>query len=103
MPGFEGSFQQYDCVADTHHGVSMRDGSVLYADVYRPALSGQAVEGKWPVLLERTPYNKDRLSYSVSGRYFAKRGYVYVVQDVRGRWSSDGDFAFLRNEGGGIA
>ncbi|MGR3311933.1 CocE/NonD family hydrolase [Roseovarius indicus] len=98
MPGFEGSFQQYDCVADTHHGVSMRDGSVLYADVYRPALSGQAVEGKWPVLLERTPYNKDRLSYSVSGRYFAKRGYVYVVQDVRGRWSSDGDFAFLRNE-----
>lgn len=98
MKSFEGSFQQYDHVVERHYGVTMRDGSVLYADVYRPAMSGEALEGGWPVLLERTPYNKDRLSYSVSGRYFAKRGYVYVVQDVRGRWSSDGEFAFLRNE-----
>lgn len=98
MQGFEGSFQQYDYVVEKHLPITLRDGITLYADVYRPAKSGHAAKGRFPVLLERTPYNKDRLSYSVSGRYFAKRGYIYVVQDVRGRWSSDGEFAFLRNE-----
>ena len=98
MQGYEGSNHQYDHAVDRHIGVAMRDGTILYLDVYRPALKGQALEGTWPVVVERTPYNKDRASYSITGRYFAQRGYVFVVQDVRGRWSSGGQFEFLRNE-----
>lgn len=98
MKAFEGSHRQYDSVVERDIGVAMDDGAVLYLDVYRPALKGEAVDGAWPVLLERSPYNKDRMSYSIAGRYFAQRGYVYVIQDVRGRWSSDGEFEFLRNE-----
>ncbi len=98
MKAFEGSYRQFDSIVDRDIGVAMADGAMLYLDVYRPALRGEAVDGAWPVLLERSPYNKDRMSYSIAGRYFAQRGYVYVIQDVRGRWSSDGDFEFLRNE-----
>ncbi len=98
MKAFEGSYRQYDSTVERDIGVAMDDGALLYLDMYRPALKGEAVDGAWPVLLERSPYNKDRMSYSIAGRYFAQRGYVYVIQDVRGRWSSDGDFEFLRNE-----
>ena len=38
--------------------VAMRDGVKLAVDVYRPARNGQPVEGKFPVVLMRTPYNK---------------------------------------------
>ena len=38
----------------------MRDGTRLATDIYRPARNGAPVEGKFPVLLERTPYNKER-------------------------------------------
>lgn len=94
----EGSWRQYDHTVEKQIGVAMGDGATLYLDVYRPALEGEAVAGTWPVLLERSPYDKNRLSHATTGRFFAERGYIYVVQDVRGRWSSDGQFAFLRNE-----
>lgn len=94
----EGSWRQFDYTVDRQTGVAMEDGATLCLDIYRPALDGKAVAGTWPVLLERTPYDKDRLSHSITGRFFAQRGYIYVVQDVRGRWSSDGQFEFLRNE-----
>ena len=68
-----------------------RDGVTLRADVYRP--SG---EGTFPVLLQRTPYDK------VNGTEFAyravARGFMVVVQDVRGRFTSDGEFYTFRNE-----
>lgn len=98
MQGYEGSSHQYDHVLDRKIAVRMRDGVMLYLDVYRPALKGQALEGTWPVVVERTPYDKDRQSYSITGRYFAQRGYIFVVQDVRGRGASEGEFEFLRNE-----
>lgn len=98
MPGYEGSCHQYDCAVERHVAITMADGVTLYMDVYRPALNGEVLDGPWPVLLERGPYNKDRMLYSLNGRYFAKRGYIYVIQDVRGRWASEGDFEFLRNE-----
>jgi putative CocE/NonD family hydrolase len=97
-PGYEGSWQQYDCIVEYDVAVAMADGVTLYMDLYRPALAGEALPGPWPVLLERSPYNKDRLLYTLNGRYFAKRGYVYAIQDVRGRWMSEGRFEFLRNE-----
>jgi putative CocE/NonD family hydrolase len=75
------------------HGVTMktRDGVTLRADVYWPA-----AEGKYPTLLQRTPYNKD--SSSEFARTAAARGYLVVVQDVRGRYSSDGEWYTFRHE-----
>jgi putative CocE/NonD family hydrolase len=68
-------------------GVAMktRDGVTLRADIYRPA-----VEGSYPVLLTRTPYNKN--GAASFGQRGAARGYIVVVQDVRGRYTSEGDW-----------
>jgi putative CocE/NonD family hydrolase len=66
--------------------VPMRDGVVLYADVYRPA-----GDGRYPVIVSRTPYSTERFPTAYDAAvYFAQRGYVYVFQDVRGRHESDG-------------
>jgi len=75
------------------HGVAMttRDGVVLRADIYRPA-----GEGKFPVLLTRTPYDKS--GGGGFGRAGALRGFMVVVQDVRGRYTSDGDWYTFKNE-----
>jgi putative CocE/NonD family hydrolase len=74
-------------------GVAMktRDGVTLKADIYRPA-----GEGKFPVLLQRTPYNKD--SVDMFGHRAAARGYMVVVQDVRGRYSSEGEWYTFKHE-----
>ena len=67
---------------------SMRDGVKLYADIYRPNITEKA-----PVILIRTPYNKESYgSYSSFPKYAAQRGYAVIVQDVRGRFSSRGEF-----------
>src|SRR5712691_7574634 len=68
---------------------TMRDGSVLRANVYRPA-----GEGKWPVLLTRLPYGKDFPSGTafLDPAQVARRGYVVVVQDTRGRSTSEGEW-----------
>jgi uncharacterized protein len=78
----------------TEFGVEakMRDGTILRADVYRP----KAAEEKFPVLLERTPYDK-RNSAGFAVRA-AAHGYVVIIQDVRGRYSSDGDWYPFKNE-----
>ena len=77
--------------------VPMRDGTVLRADVYRPE-----TPGKYPTLVYRTPYGKDDLLESGSeptiGRA-AHAGYAVVVQDVRGRYHSDGEFKPYHQEG----
>src|SRR6266567_2351257 len=71
--------------------VKMRDRVVLHADVYRPK-----TEGKFPVLLQRTPYNKDGgVEFGVKA---AARGYVTIIQDVRGRFSSDGEWYTFKHE-----
>ena len=49
-------------------------------------------------MLERTPHDKARTWHSITARYFARRGYAAVVQDVRGRYASEGEFYFLRHE-----
>ena len=70
--------------------VPMRDGVRMATDVYRPARNGQPVEGQWPVVLFRIPYNKLQPRYVAQARFFAEHGYVYVAQDVRGRFASEG-------------
>lgn len=71
----------------TQNGVraKMRDGVELVADVYRPR-----AQGKFPVLLERTPY--DRRGEAVMARELAAHGYVVILQDTRGRYDSGGEF-----------
>jgi len=73
----------------------MRDGTLLRANIYRPA-----GEGRWPVLLTRLPYGKDLpLGGSVLDPVqTARRGYVVIVQDTRGRLASDGDWYPFRSE-----
>ena len=70
--------------------VRMRDGVTLMADIYRPA-----APGKFPVLLERTPYNRRD---AATGTFLASRGYVVVLQDTRGRFDSGGEFYPFRYE-----
>jgi len=75
----------------------MRDGVILKADIYRPKS-----EGRFPVLLERTPYNKNFLPLStltMDPITAAQAGYVVVIQDVRGRFQSEGaPFYMYKNE-----
>ncbi|MBI4640953.1 MAG: CocE/NonD family hydrolase, partial [Candidatus Tectomicrobia bacterium] len=74
----------------------MRDGTTLYADVYRPSDSG-----KYPVILQRTPYCKDLVSQaaaSLDPLKAASRGYVLIIQDTRGRYTSEGEFYTFRYE-----
>jgi putative CocE/NonD family hydrolase len=74
--------------------VPMRDGVVLRADILRPS------EGRFPTLVYRTPYGKrDALDEYTTFSRAVKRGYAVVVQDVRGRYSSGGEFRPYENEG----
>ncbi|WIG57932.1 MAG: X-Pro dipeptidyl-peptidase-like [Ktedonobacterales bacterium] len=69
--------------------VPMRDGVTLSADVMFPA--GAPENGKrYPAIVLRTPYIKANPVTYANARYFAERGYVYVMMDVRGRGDSDG-------------
>ena len=75
--------------------VSMRDGVILRADILRPR-----GEGRFPVLVYRTPYGKEAaLNDYTTFHRAVERGYVVVVQDVRGRFASAGGFRPYENEG----
>lgn len=73
--------------------VPMRDHVKLAADVFLP--SGQ---GRWPAILIRTPYNR-KGGGAVGYRSFASYGYAVVIQDVRGRYASQGIFRGMAQEG----
>ena len=79
----------------TNLSVPMRDGTILYADVYRPQGSGQ-----FPVLLQRTPYNKETAATmsNLDPMRAAKNGYAVVIQDTRGRFTSEGEFYCFRDD-----
>ena len=92
------SAPEYEVVVDKDVRATMRDGTVLRARVHRPK-----TEGRFPVLVERTPYNKDNSAEISMGspEFFASRGYVVVIQDVRGRFASEGDYYPFRDDGWG--
>ena len=69
---------------------SMRDGINLYADIY--AANNRL---KNPVLICRTPYDKSRATYVNDAKILAANGYTIVVQDVRGRFKSEGEFVWM--------
>jgi len=80
-----------DVAIENNVPMQARDGVTLRSDIYRPS-----APGRYPVILERTPYDKRAdVNFGVTG---ASRGYVVVIQDVRGRWASDGEWYPLKNE-----
>ena len=80
------------------HYVKMRDGKRLFTSVYVPKDSSQ----KYPILLKRTPYGlrpygADQYPSSLGpSPLFVRAGYIFVYQDVRGRWMSEGNFVHMR-------
>ena len=78
--------------------VPMRDGVRLATDIYRPALGAEPVPGRFPVILQRTNYDKSLEPMPAPAEYFCKRGYVTVVQDCRGRYNSEGEYYHMANE-----
>ncbi len=74
-----------ELVIEKNVAAKMRDGVVLRADVYR-----QRGEGKRPALLQRTPYSKNPGAADSQFHRLARAGFVVVVQDTRGRYTSDG-------------
>ena len=77
----------------------MRDGVRLATDIYRPTRIGAPIDDPLPILLQRTPYDKTGARLVESAEFFAQNGYVVVVQDHRGRYSSEGEFTKYIGEG----
>src|SRR5512143_896740 len=82
------STPQYEIVAAKKVMVPMRDGARLSTDIHFPARNGVPVPGKFPVILERTPYGSHTIESWAS--YFVPRGYIAIGQNVRGRYGSEG-------------
>ena len=74
---------------ETNLPATMRDGAVLYADVYRP--DGP---GPFPTVLQRTPYDKSGplATGMLDPLKVAQNGFALVIQDTRGRFTSEGEF-----------
>jgi len=89
--GQEASAAGTSAVIERNVAMKTRDGVALRTDVYRPA-----GEGAFPVLLVRTPYNKD--GFAGFGRRAAARGFMLVAQDVRGRYASEGEWYPFKHE-----
>ena len=89
---YSGSHQQYGVTCNQDVMVPMRDGVSLATDIYLPDSGTGRVQARFPVILERTPYNKRSAGAVTNGKYFARRGYVCVIQDVRGRFESQGEW-----------
>src|SRR6516162_10896216 len=94
---------RYEVVVEKDVRIPMRDGVKLAADIYRPAQNGTAIPGKMPTLLSRTPYNK--AGVADEAKWFAARGYAVVINDVRGRYASEGTWTWMTddvNDGFGV-
>ena len=88
--------EAYSVKFESNQELTLRDGTKTYVDVFRPDAAGA-----FPGLLQRTPYDKSS-SGSRSGTLdavsAAARGYAVAIQDVRGRYSSGGEFYTFVNE-----
>src|SRR5262245_54628083 len=99
-PGIAGSGVDYlkEHYTKAEYQIPMRDGVRLFTAVYTPKDTSR----KYPILLARTqsgirPYGKDQYPISLGpSPLFAKEGYIFVQQDIRGRWMSDGEYVYKR-------
>lgn len=74
-------------------GMVTPDGVRLACDIYHPA-----EEGTFPAVVIRTPYGRGQENLAAFARYFSQRGYGVVIQDVRGKGDSQGNFQIYVNE-----
>jgi putative CocE/NonD family hydrolase len=78
--------------------ITMRDGVKLFTSIYLPKDKSHT----YPIMLDRTPYSvapygADKYRTSLGpDELFAKEGYIFVYQDVRGRWMSEGEYKDVR-------
>src|ERR1700733_6208542 len=101
----------YEVLLESNHRVALRDDVHLATDVYRPAQGGKAAAGRFPVILERTPYGRN-LTYfrditatnstpktrAEVAEYYVRHGYIVIFQDCRGCHDSEGEFVKYLNE-----
>jgi len=87
----EGSAAIYDVRAERGVMVTMRVGVRLATDLYLPARDGRPVSGRFPAILERTPYSRQALATVGAAKFFCRHGYAVAIQDVRGRYDSEGE------------
>ena len=87
-----GSVPEYGVVVAQNVMIPMRDGVRLAADIYRPAHNGEPDSGAFPTILARTSYDKTNPVNWIEpvANFFTPRGYVVVLQDLRGRGRSEG-------------
>ncbi len=85
----------YEVTCERNTMMRLNDGTRLATDIYLP----RAISGPWPAILERTPYDKLGAGLVLSAKYFASHGYAVVLQDVRGRYASEGEWYPFGNEG----
>src|SRR5262249_29399710 len=79
----------------TENMIPMRDGIKLFTVIITPEYQTE----KLPIILERTPYGVNEFSSdSINGdeHYLVADGYIFVFQDIRGRYGSEGDFVMNR-------
>jgi putative CocE/NonD family hydrolase len=88
----------YELTVDRAVLIPMTDGTRLAADIYRPR-----GDGRFPAIVERTPYNREEsvILRTQTPQFFAARGFVFVVQDVRGRFGSEGAWYPFKDDGWG--
>ncbi|MDR2041330.1 MAG: CocE/NonD family hydrolase [Tannerella sp.] len=78
--------------------IPMRDGKKLFTSIYLPKDRSR----RYPILLKRTPYSvnpygEDKYKTLLGpNRHFIREGYIFVYQDVRGRWMSEGEYVNVR-------
>ena len=78
--------------------VPMRDGTKLYTQIYAPRDKSQ----KYPIILFRTPYSVGDYGAKISRRTlgpnasYSREGFIFVYQDVRGKYKSEGDFVVMK-------
>ena len=99
MPTYTGSPQAYDVTWERDTMVPMRDGVRLATDLYFPSHRGSKAAETFPVIVERTPYDKRALDVVAKAKFFARHGYICAIQDVRGRFASEGEWYAFAKEG----
>ena len=99
----QGTSQDSSWIRDNYYKIErmipMRDGVKLFTSIYIPKDTTE----QHPILMTRTPYScapygTDKWSDFNRGyrRYYLREGYIVVIQDVRGRWMSEGQFVDIR-------
>lgn len=77
--------------------ITMRDGARLFTSIYTPKSKSK----KYPIMLNRTPYTvapygESKFKTTIANMNLVREGYIFVFQDVRGRWMSEGNFVDIR-------